>query len=221
VAGSLAKSGVLTNIYALPLYARVSTSGKDSLDKARKPQDAGMQLRELREYARHRGWKITEEYVDRGVSGAKESRPTLTRLLADALRRKCDAVLVWRFDLFRPVGVAPDPRARSLSSSRHRFRIIERVDRHQHSHWQNDFHRPRRGGGARAVADSGARKGRAAKRPRYPYKVFAEGIGTVSACDRNEQDRQSRAAVVWQRTCSLQCESLPLPFKEVTAGCSR
>ena len=73
------------------LYARVSTlSG----------QNPEMQLSELREYASRRGWAIVGEYVDRGVSGAKESRPALNRLMADAHRRKFDAVLVWKLDRF-------------------------------------------------------------------------------------------------------------------------
>ena len=59
-----------------------------------------MQLAELREYASRRGWAITNEYVDRGVSGAKESRPALNRLMRDAHRRKFDAVLVWKLDRF-------------------------------------------------------------------------------------------------------------------------
>jgi DNA invertase Pin-like site-specific DNA recombinase len=57
-----------------------------------------MQLRELREYALRRGWLITGEYVDHGGSGSKESRPSLNRLVADAHRRKFDAVLVWKID---------------------------------------------------------------------------------------------------------------------------
>ena len=59
-----------------------------------------MQLSELREYASRRGWTITSEYVDQGVSGSKESRPQLNRLMADAHRRKFDAVLVWKIDRF-------------------------------------------------------------------------------------------------------------------------
>jgi len=59
-----------------------------------------MQLRELEEYSRNRGWKIQGKYVDCGVSGAKDSRPELNRLMADAHRRRFDAVLVWRFDRF-------------------------------------------------------------------------------------------------------------------------
>ena len=59
-----------------------------------------MQLSELREYASRRGWSITREYVDQGVSGSKESRPELNQLMADAHRRKFDAVLVWKIDRF-------------------------------------------------------------------------------------------------------------------------
>ena len=72
------------------LYARVSTSNGH--------QDPEMQLRELREYAERRGWKIVEEYVDSGVSGSKDSRPALNRLMADACQRKFDSVLVWKID---------------------------------------------------------------------------------------------------------------------------
>ena len=74
------------------LYARVSTSDKG--------QDPEMQLRELREYCERRGWQIAGEYVDVGVSGSKDSRPELNRLMADATRRKFDTVVVWRFDRF-------------------------------------------------------------------------------------------------------------------------
>ena len=47
-----------------------------------------------------RGWRVAGEYVDAGVSGAKDSRPELNRLMADAKRRKFDAVLVWKLDRF-------------------------------------------------------------------------------------------------------------------------
>jgi DNA invertase Pin-like site-specific DNA recombinase len=40
------------------------------------------------------------EYSDQGVSGAMESRPELNRLIADAHKRRFDAVVVWRFDRF-------------------------------------------------------------------------------------------------------------------------
>ncbi|HEY4776646.1 MAG TPA: recombinase family protein [Candidatus Acidoferrales bacterium] len=76
----------------IALYARVSTSDKG--------QDPEMQLRELREYCERRKLDIAGEYIDNGISGSKESRPELNRLMADANRRKFDAVLVWKFDRF-------------------------------------------------------------------------------------------------------------------------
>src|SRR5215467_2346553 len=74
------------------IYARVSTLNHG--------QDVNMQLRELREYCERRGWTVTGEYVDLGISGAKEKRPELDRLMADAHRRRFDAVVVWKFDRF-------------------------------------------------------------------------------------------------------------------------
>jgi len=74
------------------LYARVSTVNGQ--------QDPEMQLRELREYAVRRGLEMTGEYVDHGVSGAKDSRPALNRLMADAKQRKFDILLVWKLDRF-------------------------------------------------------------------------------------------------------------------------
>src|SRR6202521_4574481 len=61
-----------------------------------------MQTRELREYIERRGWKLVPngEYIDTGISGTKEKRPKLDRLMADAHRRRFDCVVVWRFDRF-------------------------------------------------------------------------------------------------------------------------
>jgi hypothetical protein len=59
-----------------------------------------MQLRELREYCGRRNWQCDQKYVDVGISGAKERRPELDQLLAEAHGRKFDAVVVWRFDRF-------------------------------------------------------------------------------------------------------------------------
>src|ERR1700704_6123711 len=78
-------------ITQVALYARVSTLNN---------QDPEMQLAELREYAGRRGWRIVEEFTDQGVSGCKESRPALNRLMSDACRRRFDAVLVWKIDRF-------------------------------------------------------------------------------------------------------------------------
>jgi DNA invertase Pin-like site-specific DNA recombinase len=52
-----------------------------------------MQLRELREYASRRGWTVTSEYVDHSVSGSKDTRPQLNRLMAAAHRQEFDAIL--------------------------------------------------------------------------------------------------------------------------------
>jgi DNA invertase Pin-like site-specific DNA recombinase len=59
-----------------------------------------MQTRELQEYCERRGWQVVGEYVDNGVSGTKDSRPELNRLMADAHKRRFDAVVVWKFDRF-------------------------------------------------------------------------------------------------------------------------
>ncbi len=72
------------------IYARVSTHD----------QHCEMQLRELRDFAQRRGWQITQEYVDNGISGAKERRPALDRLMAGARQCKFDVLLVYRYDRF-------------------------------------------------------------------------------------------------------------------------
>jgi DNA invertase Pin-like site-specific DNA recombinase len=74
------------------IYARVSTVNSG--------QDPTMQTRELEEYCERRGWQIVGEYVDVGISGAKQKRPELDRLMAEAHRRRFDAVVVWKFDRF-------------------------------------------------------------------------------------------------------------------------
>jgi len=74
------------------IYARVSTKNNG--------QDPETQLMALREYVKARGFEVFQEYVDAGVSGSKERRPALDRLMKDAQRRKFDAVLVAKFDRF-------------------------------------------------------------------------------------------------------------------------
>ena len=82
----------LSHPLRVALYARVSTANGQ--------QDPELQLSELREYATRRGWEIAEIYTDNGVSGSKDSRPALNRLMADAGQRKFDTVLVWKLDRF-------------------------------------------------------------------------------------------------------------------------
>ena len=69
------------------IYARVSTFDQE-------PEN---QLAELRRYIQARTW-TGQEYVDRGVSGAKDRRPALDQLVADAKRRTFDVLVVWRLD---------------------------------------------------------------------------------------------------------------------------
>ncbi len=57
-----------------------------------------MQLRDLREMAARHGFEIVGEYCDEGVSGARDSRPALNTMLADAHAGKFRAVLVWKLD---------------------------------------------------------------------------------------------------------------------------
>src|ERR1700693_706032 len=73
------------------IYARVSTNNG---------QNPEMQLGELRVYCKRRDWEIVEEFVDAGVSGAKEHRPALDRLIAACQKRLVDAVVVYRYDRF-------------------------------------------------------------------------------------------------------------------------
>ena len=69
------------------IYARVST-----LD-----QEPENQLAELRRYVEARHW-TAREYVDKGISGAKDKRPALDQLVRDAKRRQFDVLVCWRLD---------------------------------------------------------------------------------------------------------------------------
>jgi len=82
----------MTKPLRVALYARVSTSNKG--------QDVGLQLDELRQVAGQRGWVVHAEYVDEGISGSKDSRPELDRMMAAARAGKLDLVAVWKFDRF-------------------------------------------------------------------------------------------------------------------------
>jgi DNA invertase Pin-like site-specific DNA recombinase len=82
------------------LYVRVSTASKSRRGEgAAFDQDPAVQEHPLRELATQRGWAMTRVYTDR-TSGAKERRPGLDALMADARRGAFDVVVVWRFDRF-------------------------------------------------------------------------------------------------------------------------
>lgn len=79
----------------VPLVSRIAIYARVSTLNAQNPE---MQLAEIREYAARRDWTIAGEYVDLGISGSKESRPELNRMLQDAHRRRFDAVVCWKLD---------------------------------------------------------------------------------------------------------------------------
>jgi DNA invertase Pin-like site-specific DNA recombinase len=95
------------------LYMRISTKNHG--------QTTDTQALALQEYVQHRGFQVIEEYRDEGISGSKDSRPALDRLMKDARARKFDVVVVARFDRF----------ARSVS---HLLRALE-----EFSHLGVDF----------------------------------------------------------------------------------
>ena len=74
------------------LYARVSTRNNG--------QNPETQLLPLQEYALNRGLTVIEEYIDHGVSGAKDRRPKVDALMAAARKGQFDTVVVWKFDRF-------------------------------------------------------------------------------------------------------------------------
>ena len=88
-AGPLKRAGI---------YVRVSTTnrvrGGDGFE-----QNPEVQEVPLRQLVQQRGWTLTRVYSDR-LSGARENRPGLSRLMADARRGLFDVVLVRRFDRF-------------------------------------------------------------------------------------------------------------------------
>ena len=69
------------------IYARVPTFDQE-------PEN---QLAELRRYVLARNW-TAREYVDQGVSGAKDRWPALDQLIHDAKRRQFDVLICWRLD---------------------------------------------------------------------------------------------------------------------------
>ena len=69
-------------------YARVSTD----------QQTTDNQTLELERYCEARGWEIYASYIDKGVGGAKASRPGLNQMMRDAKARRFSAVVVVRLD---------------------------------------------------------------------------------------------------------------------------
>ena len=70
------------------IYVRVSTFDQTTLN----------QEIELNEYCKRQGYDIFKVYKERGISGAKTSRPQLDKMLQDMRHKLFNAVIVWKFD---------------------------------------------------------------------------------------------------------------------------
>jgi DNA invertase Pin-like site-specific DNA recombinase len=70
------------------IYVRVSTPD----------QHVETQLYDLRKLAAQRGFEVSREYCDRGISGSKARRPGLDAMIADARRGEFSVLLVAAFD---------------------------------------------------------------------------------------------------------------------------
>src|SRR5438094_103019 len=53
---------------------------------------------DLRDYCRARGWSDMREFIDTGISGTKERRPALDKMMAEVNARRVDVVVVAAFD---------------------------------------------------------------------------------------------------------------------------
>jgi len=79
----------IADMTKVAIYCRVSTD-KQSFES---------QVHELTEYAGKRQWEIEGVYTDQ-ISGRKERRPGLDKLMEKARQRKVDIVLTWKLDRF-------------------------------------------------------------------------------------------------------------------------
>ena len=92
--------GMATRGRNAAIYVRGSTAAKSKqIDTVNFVQNLEVQEQPLRELVQQRGWQFQQIYSDR-ASGAKEKRPGLNALMADARRGLFDVVVVWRFDRF-------------------------------------------------------------------------------------------------------------------------
>jgi hypothetical protein len=98
------------------IYARVSTINHG--------QDVGLQTRELRQFAEARGWTVAREYIDAGVSGTKDSRPELNRLMADAHKTTVRCRLRLALRQVRPIRLASATGIRDVQGVGNRFRFL-------------------------------------------------------------------------------------------------
>ena len=100
------------------IYARVSTGD----------QTCENQLHDLREYCRAREFTRVTEYVDQGISGPREKRPAVDKLMAEVKARRVDVVVVAAFDRLGRLRAALGGNARTLPSSGGGIHLAPRAD---------------------------------------------------------------------------------------------
>ena len=99
------------------IYARVSTTNMG--------QDTDRQLLELREICHGNDWQIVGEFIDKGISGTKQSRPQLDAMMKDARCRKFKMVVCLEL-------------SRIARSTKHMLDILEDLKRrNQHIYIHN------------------------------------------------------------------------------------
>lgn len=70
-------------------YARISTLLNQNVEH---------QLHGIRQLAQQRGFALVEEYIDEGISGTLEKRPSLDRLIKDARRGLFSIIIIHSID---------------------------------------------------------------------------------------------------------------------------
>ena len=75
------------------IYARYSSHSQNE-------QSIEGQLHDNYAWAEQQGINVIAEYIDRALSGTKDTRPDFQRMIADAAKRQFDMVIVWKLDRF-------------------------------------------------------------------------------------------------------------------------
>jgi DNA invertase Pin-like site-specific DNA recombinase len=198
------------------IYARVSTF----------EQEPENQLQELRRYVEARGWAASVEYVDKGVSGAKDSRPALNDLLRDAKKRKLDIVICWRLDRlgrslrhlillldeltalgvgFVSLGEGIDT---STPAGRLQLHVLGAIA---------EFERARIVERVRAGLARARRQGKRLGRP--PRRITARELASVAALSTRAAARELRISASQVHRARRACNSSPTESETVVAPC--
>lgn len=76
------------------IYARYSPGPRQT------EQSIEGQVRDCTDFCEQRGYTVVEIYADRHISGKTDDRPEFRRMIADSVKKKFDAVVVWKTDRF-------------------------------------------------------------------------------------------------------------------------